>query len=155
METPPAPATGALAARAAHAANTPGHARTPRRSTGTDEGQERGGGNEQYCKATFRSTPRSRRQALSTFPWTSKVCLPPWRQVAGAGSAAPGGPDRRPPRLRCRFLMSLCPDGEWLLDVLRFFEPKIILEDIPARRLCREAAAGGTVGGSANYPVLP
>ena len=41
MEAPSAPSSDALAARAGHAANAPGHVRAPRRPTGTDEGQER------------------------------------------------------------------------------------------------------------------
>ena len=39
-EAPSEPSSDALAARAAHAANA-GHVRAPRRSTGTDESQER------------------------------------------------------------------------------------------------------------------
>ena len=40
-------------------------------------------GNEHYNTATFRSISPSRRQALSTFPLTTKMCLPPGRGQTG------------------------------------------------------------------------
>ena len=43
-----------------------------------------------------------------------------------------------------RFFDTLCPVAEQVIDV-----PKISLEELVSR-----AAAGGTVGGSANYSVL-
>ena len=51
---------------------------------GDRAGPGAGGGNEQYYTATCRSIPPPRRQALSTFPWTSKMCLPPGRGLTAS-----------------------------------------------------------------------
>ena len=91
----------------------------PRRNTTPPHGDRARpgarGGNEQYYTATFRSNPLPRRQALSTFPWTSKMCLPPGRGLTASlasgrrsGFSSTQWTRSSTPRLRCRFLMSLC-----------------------------------------------
>ena len=74
-----------------------------------------GSGNEQYYTATFRSIPPPRRQALSTFFLTSKMCLPQGRGLTASlasgrrcGFSGPQWTRSSTPRLRCRFLTSMC-----------------------------------------------
>ena len=111
------------------------------------------------CTAKFRKNPPTRRQALSTFPWTSKMCLPPGRGLtASLASGRRSGFSSTswtslstPARLRWPILDVPVPmKGDQLVDVLRFFDtlcpvaeqviavPKTILEDIPVRTLVRE-----------------
>ena len=146
------------------------HHATPRRH----EGQERRVGTSQHHTATFRSIPPPRRQALCTFPWTSKMCLPPGRgltaslasgpqervqqhpadQIVDTAPALPildvplplmgeqlGG---RPPFLR--YAVSCCREG--------YRRAQDLSGGHPCPTLVSRAAAGGTVGGSANYPEL-
>ena len=74
-----------------------------------------------------------------SLPWTWMRCLPPGRgqrpvdQIVDTAPALPI-PDVLVPLMgSLSFFDTLCPVAEQVIDV-----PKISLEDIPARRLCRE-----------------
>ena len=151
-------ASADLAALAAHAANAPGHVRTPRRPTGTEQGQERGGGNEQYYTAKFRNIPPP--QAAGTEYFSLAV-----EDVPAAGSRldrlfAVSGPRDRVQRRTAQQIVDIAPllilDDpapqmvEQLPDVLRFFRalspdpgqiievPTFLPEDVSLRTAVRE-----------------
>ena len=116
-----------------------------------------GGGNEQCFTATFRSIPRTRRQALSTFPLMLKMCLSP-----GRGLPPPLAEVRPQERVHrhtveqngdtAPFLPSLDVPvplmGEHLVEVYKLLDvavpeqvtevPKIFVDDIPSRLSVRE-----------------
>ena len=107
----------------------PGHVRAPRRSTGTDEGQGRGLGSRDALHGHVPEHSTPRRQSLSTFPLTSKRCLPPGSRPDRLFGVF--GPQDRVQRRTVQQIVDIAPlpiiDDpapqmvEELPDVLRFF----------------------------------
>ena len=139
----------------------PGHVTTPLSPTGTEQGQGRGGGfRVELCSEDPEASRPTRRQAPCTIRWTWMTCLPP---VAPGQTVCLTCLDRRSgcsgtpwtrsstPFLIYRRSMLLCRsrwNSWWMcsvfVDVLvpvaeQVIEvPKIILENIPSRRLVRD-----------------
>ena len=105
-----------------------------------EDGQGRGRGYEKHYTATFRSNPPTRRKALSTFPWTSKMCLPQERVLQHTLEAR----GRHLPRAECR--CSSAADGNQLLEVFRLLDTMLPEQFIDVPKISQDrnpAALGG------------
>ena len=110
--------------------------------TRSDDGKGLGVGNEQHYTATFRCIPPPMRQALSTFPLTSKMCLPPGSRPDRLSAVS--GPQERVVRRTVEQIVDCVP----VVPLFHTSEPQMVDSVVDMLKILDHSLPGGKCKGN-------